>query len=201
MPLEADEAWNALWPGQVGTLDLLEIATENEKRLAVNMVTGGNTGAYMDALTDDIKQRWGAFCYLRGVVDVVRNLTTFEGRIHVDGQLIEGTEWLNLFVANGRYSGGGLLVSSQASLDNGQFHAVLINEGQPTEIASLAGQYLVGSFEEHSLVTSQAGSELRLESSQLWPCTADGETFEARELVIRVLSSALQVVHPNEPLA
>ena len=195
--LEPSEAWEICCTGTVEPVDLMEVHADGRRRLAINMVTAGNTGLYLDALTDDVKRRWGPFCYVRGVVDLVRNLTPFEGRIEVDGRAFEGTSWLNLFVANGRYSGGGLQVSERAQIGDGKFDFAGIAEGTPVDVATLAGEYLWGQFETHALVSARQGTEFHLQSDLPWPCTADGETFEARSLSIRLLPAALQIIGPT----
>lgn len=190
------EAWEICCTGAVQPVDLLEVHADERRRLAINMVTAGNTGLYLDALTDDVKRRWGPFCYVRGVVELVRNLTPFEGQIEVDGQPLAGTSWLNLFIANGRYSGGGLQVCERAQIGDGKFDVAGIAEGTPVDVATLAGEYLWGQFETHALVSARQGMQFRLQSELPWPCTADGETFEARSLSIRLLPGALLVVGP-----
>lgn len=195
MPLTLTEAWECLTQAQAEPCDLLRVKTESSERLVLNMVTAGNTGRYLENLTDDLKERWGPLCYLRGVVDVVANLTTYDAEILLDEQPLQEQHWLNVFIANGKFSGGGNPVLKDASPCDGKLNLLAIADGDPVGIASLPGSYLFGD-DQHELVHTGIGTEVQLRMGDEWPCTADGESFFAKELSVSVIPGALKILRP-----
>ncbi len=196
MPLNPVAAWAVATLGPVHWIDVIECTWDDGHCLATNMVTIGNTGAFLRDLTPEVKQRWGPFCYLRGVVDVAVNLQTFHADIALDGGKPEHREFLNCFIANGRTSGGGLTVAPGAKLDDGLAEVVLIRDGESPEIAGLVGQYAVGDFLAHHLVESRQAREIRIESAEELPCTVDGEVFTTRTLQLKVRPRSFAMVAP-----
>lgn len=197
LPLEPMAAWEAIEQGDLIDCDLLELEADGQSRVALNMLTAGNTGKYLENLTEEIKARWGPLCYLRGVVDVVVNLQVYHGQIEVDGQKIAGESWLNLFVANGKYSGGGQEVAANATPFDGTLNLLAIADGPPTELVSLPASYFRGEVPEHPLIHTSCGKSVTINSQEPWPCTADGESFKASLIHIRVIERALKVIQPQ----
>ncbi|MBA4031302.1 MAG: hypothetical protein C0478_10505 [Planctomyces sp.] len=200
MPLDPDQAWDALLAGDPAPCDVLRIVVDGQERIALNMFTAGNTGRYLESLTDEMKQRWGPLCYLRGVVDVVANLQTFSGDINLDGHGLAGREWLNLFIANGKFSGGGNEVMSAATPFDGRLNLLVVADGSPTSLMSLPASYFRGEVIEHPLVFAKAGHEVRIQAATPWPCTADGESFEASEIIATIQPKALTIIRPKATL-
>lgn len=196
-PLESMAAWKAIERGGLIDCDLLQLEVDGQSRVVLNMFTAGNTGKYLENLTEEIKARWGPLCYLRGVVDVVANLQVYEGQIEIDGQKIEGESWLNLFVANGKYSGGGQEVAANATPFDGTLNLLAIADGPPTELVLLPASYFRGEVPEHPLIHTSRGKSVTINSQEPWPCTADGESFKASLIHIRVIERALKIIQPQ----
>lgn len=177
-------------------VDLVHFRSSSEERYYANMLTAGNTGLYMDHLTEDIKHRWGPFSYLRGVVEILQHLEVFD----VEIRLADGTEIsceaFNLFVANGKMSGGGLNVCSQAELNDGLIDLIIIRKGEPQEIASLSSNYLLSDFLTHDLVEFRQTTSLEIRSTPPVPTTVDGERVGESPLDVQVVKHAISVLSP-----
>ena len=200
LPMDLEQAWEICLNGRILPIDLMRLRTnapQSGPPYAVNMITAGNSGVFLDLLTDEMKKQWGPLCYARGLLDVVWNLTAFEADVWIDEEQLETRRWLNLFIANGSYSGGGMTVSPQADPADGLFEFVAIEDGPPLDLAALPANYLLGEMENHQLVTHRRGSRLRMAGSAAWPCTADGEFFEATDLDVEVLSQRVRFLVPN----
>ena len=195
MPLVPEEAWPLCLAGEVRPIDLMKLSAGEEIHFAVNMITGGNTGSYSAVITDEDKQQWGPHCYLHGVVNVLSRLKVFL----IDYRIDEG-EWrtesvLNLFVANGRTSGGGLLVAPEASLADGQFDVILIRNGTVVDLASLAVDYAVARFLEHELVCFAKARKLEIRCAEPLDLSIDGDAIKGgRDFRIDCLASPLLAV-------
>ncbi|QDT37807.1 Diacylglycerol kinase [Stratiformator vulcanicus] len=196
LPLDADQAADVVESGQPKPIDLGVIEVREERRLFANMATAGNTGMYLDELDSDTKARWGPFCYMRGVVDLLRDLKPFQLTIEWDeGEPISG-DFLNVFVANGQGSGGGMTVSPDAKMDDGLFDVVLVRDGMPGEIAGLTAEYLMQTFMEHELIEFRRCRSLSIESDPSMSITADGELVGEAPARFEVLPGALRVISP-----
>lgn len=200
IPLDPLAAWELIGgSGHPEAVDVLRYRTASHSGVCVNMLTGGNTGRYLNAMTDEMKKRWGPFCYLRGVVDVLRDMESYNVQLTYPGGGSEMFDIINVFLANGRTSGGGLSVSPEAQLDDGLIDLVIVQEGTPQEIASLAAEYVIASFLEHDLVETRRVSELILSADRPLPLTADGESVGQAPLRVRVLPRAVRIIAGATP--
>jgi diacylglycerol kinase (ATP) len=196
LPLAPLDALRALDSAVATRMDVMCVSSSGGQRTCVNMVTGGNTGRYLQHMTDELKERWGPYCYLRGVIDVLRNLEPFRIDVICDDGPPEGFDALNVFVANGRFSGGGMAISPEAQLDDGQVDLVIIRDGDAGEIASLATEYVVADYLQHELVAFRRARRIELISEPALPLTADGDEIGTPPLTISVRPQCLRVLAP-----
>lgn len=199
IPLAPRPALDVLSSGSITPLDTVRFTSSRGTQSCVNMLTGGNTGKYLRHMTADVKRLWGPLCYLRGVVDVIRDLEVFDIEVTCDGGDSESFETLNIFVANGRFSGGGMLVSPHARPDDGLLDVVIVRNGEPVEIAMLSSRYLFTQFLEHELIEYRRARTLTItsrEPGQQMPLTADGDDAGETPLEVTVEPQSLRVVVP-----
>lgn len=201
MPLDQELAWEACVAGRAAPLDLLQVEIGGRSTYAANMVTAGNTGKYAAAITSDMKQRWGPFCYLRGTIDVLQELDVYEVLVQLDGeQQSRRYSALNVFVANGRTSGGGLTVAPESELDDGLLDVVLIQDGDAFDLAGLTADYLLSDFRNNDLVVHHRCREIRIAAQPAMPISIDGDPQEPGTVTVRVLPGALNAVRGGAAL-
>lgn len=193
MPLDAELAVDTVLFGETSRLDLVTLECESGSHVVANMCTGGNTGRYLEALTPEVKERWGPYSYLRGVVDVIGNLETFDVRLTLDDDS-EELSILNLFIANGRTSGGGLVVAPDSRFDDGLVDVVAVLDGSPTDIMALARDYVLADFLQHPLVLHRQVSHVRVEPHSPMPVTVDGDVVTEGPFEVRVDPRRIPVV-------
>lgn len=194
IPLTPFDAFSVLTNGPVVKVDVMELSSSSETRCCANMVTGGNTGRYLEKMTDEIKQRWGPFCYLRGVVDVLSDLQRYRIRVNCDDEPEEAFDVLNVFFANGKFSGGGLAVSPKAELDDGMIDVIIVRDGDPGDIASLATDYLAGDYLAHELIEFRRARTVTLTAEPAMPLTADGDEVGMTPLTTRIRPEQLKMI-------
>ncbi len=199
IPLDPSQAWRVALQGTPQPVDLLRVDADGSQRMAANMVTAGNTGRYLESMSDDIKQQWGPLAYIRGIATVLTELETFTAKIFVDGQELKHDGLFNLFVANGRTSGGGMPVVPDAEVDDGWFRFLGVHAGTALEVAGLAGSYLAGQYLATDQITHGIGRRLEFSAAEPWPWTIDGETFSASKVTVTVRPHAVQVIFPTAP--
>jgi len=194
MPLDPDQALDVCLRGDSAPMDVIRANIGTETRNVANMVTAGNSGRYAQVLTDEQKQAWGPFVYLRGVLDVLQDLQVFEIDCAFDGGRPERFRMLNLFLANGRTSGGGVPVAPAADLDDGFLDFVLIEDGTPLELASLTADFFLTSFLENNLVTWRRCRSVEIKAATPLPFSADGDVLGESPARFEIRADALRIV-------
>ncbi len=195
MPLDPATAIEVCLRGPVRPMDVMELTPEDgQTRVAGNMITAGNTGKYLDVLTEDLKQKWGALCYLRGAVDVLEDLEAFQLTLEADDDPPVKVEALNLFVANGRTSGGGMTVCSDAELDDGRVALLVIREGSGLDLAALTLDYLTSDVRDNDLVLHRRCRTIRVSCPTTLPLSADGDAIKSSQFTVTVRPGAIRAV-------
>jgi diacylglycerol kinase (ATP) len=197
MPLEPLEAIESLLWGTISSLDVVRATSSGGAHVYVNMLTAGNTGRYLHHMTGEIKSRWGPLCYLRGVIDVLRDLQVYRVQVACDDGPAEEFDVLNIFVANGRYSGGGLAVSPRAELNDGKLDVVIVQDGDAIDIASLTTEYVIADYLEHDLVEFRRAARVEITADPPMPATADGDEIGTTPLSIGIEPRRLRVLLPR----
>jgi diacylglycerol kinase (ATP) len=194
LPLSAVEALPLALEQPPIKVDVLELRAPGFHRFGTNMLAGGNTGQYTKQLTDEMKQQWGAFCFLRGAIEVLQNLEVFPVEVQFDDDPPLNLNVLNLFVANGRCAGAGLPVAPKAMLNDSWLDAVVVLDGTAVQLADLALTYVVGDPREHELILTRPIRRFAVRAAQPMAWAVDGQEFSAQELVVTMHASRLGVV-------
>jgi diacylglycerol kinase (ATP) len=198
LPLSAVESAPLLLQQPPKPLDVFHLSGTGPQgkidRYGVNMLAGGNTGQYTQQLTDEMKQQWGAFCFLRGAIEVLQNLEVYNVEVQFDDETPLAMNVLNLFVANGRCAGAGLPVAAGALLDDGWLDAVIVLDGTGVQLAQLALTYVVGNPREHELILARRVRKIAIRSQTPFAWAVDGQEFTASDLEITIQPARLPVV-------
>ena len=156
-------------------MDLVEATFDDQRMTYINMATGGNSGHVLELLDDEVKQRWGPLCYLRGAVDVLSDLQVYSTVATIDGEEFADLPLLNILVANGRCTDGGLNVAPHARLDDGMLDVLLILDGTPIDIAAMSAQLLISDYTQSDQVIWRQAREVSLRTEPAMKWTTDGE--------------------------
>ena len=196
VPLNPEQAIELLTIGHTERLDalLFRREAEEEPSYCFNVTSGGNSGRIHEVLTDEMKQAWGAWGYLRGAVELVSNLVTYRVQISVDDGPPETLSALNLILANGRYAGGGLSVAPLAKLNDGLMDIILVRDSPPLDIAAVAAKFSLGGYLDSEQVFFRQARKVTIHSDPPMPISLDGEPEEFRSMTMTTQSSALRVL-------
>ena len=86
---------------------------------------------------------------------------------------------MNVLVANGCCTGGGLKVAPHAELDDSLLDVLLILDGTPIDIAALSAQLLISDYTQNELVIWKQARRIRVQSKPGMRWTTDGEAVHA----------------------
>lgn len=200
IPLELPAALEIALGERVRPIDLMQARWEGGERLVVNMSTAGNTGLFMSQLTPDMKRRWGPFCYIRGVIDVIADMHVFDVEIACDGEPPRRFETLNLFIANGRSTGAGMTIAPTAELDDGLLDVVLVQDGTAVDIAELTAEYLLTDFLDNPLIVHSRARRIDVRSQPLMKFSMDGDLVTEGDVSFQVLPGCVQIAAPEANL-
>src|SRR5688572_23658173 len=109
LPLDPMEAVELLDAGRRRKLDLVQVSYEGKENWSINVAAGGFSGEVDEAMTVEMKQRWGPLAYLRSAASIVPDMTRYDTRIRYDDGAWERVHALNVIVANARTAAGGLV--------------------------------------------------------------------------------------------
>ena len=199
VPDDLSEAMQLLENGRAQPLDVIEIETPNEQRYFANIATGGNSHRVTDSITTEMKQRWGALCYLRGTISILNDLKTFHTAISFDGQPAETFDVWNIIVANGRTSGGRLEVAPKAKLDDGLMDIVIIRDGTLLDLAGMTFDLLTSqAYIESDQVEYRQARSISIKSEPKLLFSIDGDLVEQQPVQFQSCPKTIQVIVGSE---
>lgn len=194
MPLDFEEAFEVCRSGHAQPIDVIEASSSDGQRLVFNMATAGNTGRFVESIDEDFKKQWGVFSYVRAGVMALADLTPYELQVEVDGRPLPRCEAINVFIANGRSSGGGVQVAPQASLSDGLLDYVIVLNGSIGRLTSLAADYVMDRLLENDLIVHGQARELALKGNPPLQFSTDGESVSTPLSRFSVRPGALSAV-------
>jgi diacylglycerol kinase (ATP) len=203
MPLELDAAWKAIQERRLRSVDVVAVERDHSQRWFINMSVGGAIDQIHDRLTDEMKQRWGPFAYLRAGAEALKELLEEIGPHHVvlrfdDGAPLELEVW-SVAVANGRTVGGGIAVAPAAEVDDGLLDCVAIRGVRGLELAKVAGAMALGKHlesagAEDGAVIFHRARTIEVKTDPPMPFTTDGEINPASESCFTAQPRALEMI-------
>lgn len=198
IPSDLNAAWEIIEKRLVTPLDIVELRTPTETTRFANIATGGNSHRVTEAITPELKQRWGAMCYIRGAVGILNDLESFETSISFDGGSLEEFSVWNLIVANGRTSAGRIEVAPRARLDDGLMDVVIIQSGTIVNLADLSIRYIFADYIESNQVVYRQARQITLNSKPYINFSIDGDLVERQPISFTCLPAALKVIVGTE---
>lgn len=193
IPRDPRDAFDVIERGDVRHIDLALLRSGEREEVFANIATGGNSERIQELLTPQVKQAWGPLAYLRGALEVVRDLQTYDVRITLDDQSEQRHRAWSIIIANAR-SGGATAVAPRANPEDGLLEVILVLEGTAVDFATVATEYFIGDYLEHERVVYCRTRRLTLETDPPLALSADGERFETQPFHCEVLPAALPVI-------
>jgi diacylglycerol kinase (ATP) len=148
-------------------------------------------------LTTDLKSRWGRFSYARSLIDAFKSMRPYRAEIVCDGEEFS-VRSIHITVANGRFYGGGMALSKEASVDD---HKLRVFNLEPQSFWSLLSHSVVilgGQLKGREGVWLRSGRTLRIHTSRPLDIYADGEFISQTPAYFDLQPNSLQVYVPDE---
>lgn len=197
LPTDHGAAFDVLTHGYTIALDVFHLRASDADRYGVNVAAGGFSGAVGEALTEDLKKRWGPLAYLIGAVQALPELTPFHTTIQMDDAPPFTLDTFNVFVCNGRYVAGGKLADPDAEVYDGQLDVVVVRAGTGAEMAALAAQFMAGQHHESLMLDQYRARTVELRSEPGMLFNVDGELVTQEPIRFELHPAALRVLVPD----
>ena len=176
-------------------IDVVSSQNGTGQRFFINIASGGNSDEVTRCLTDDLKQRWGALCYLRGALQVLGNLASYRVTVQLtpDTPPSEVDVW-SILIANGRTNAGRLPVAPLANPEDGLLDVILIRDGTATDLVGLTARFLMQDYLHSEQVIFRQVPSLTLHCQRPLPFSFDGEAKDEAPTQFAIVPAALEVV-------
>lgn len=201
IPRRLDRAVEILRSGSTRRIDAIVcnasrgIGSGQVHCLAWNAVVAGFGGSVSAHLTPARKRRWRRFAYLRAVLSELRDLSSNEVHLEIDGAPHD-LDLLMLVIANGSRAGGGIPLASAARVDDGCLDVVGIRAGTPSGVLRLVPRVLSGRHLDQPGVFHARGRTVRVASHPGFPYNRDGEAWGSGSAEFEIRSDAVAFVRP-----
>lgn len=194
MPDELTEAAEVCLFGATRRIDAVECQSPSESRYFANVAAGGNSDHVTRCLTSEIKERWGAFCYLRGAIDVLADLEIYHAQVRFDDDEEFEMDLWNVIIANGRTNAGHLPVAPRANPEDGLIDVILIRDGTAADLAGIMARFLTSDYLDSPQVLFRQVRRVGIRSTPPMGYSLDGEAIDKEPIAFRCLPGAVEMV-------
>jgi len=199
LPLDPTLALHVAETGRPRRIDLIRWEGPNEAGLLINAATGGFSAVLHDRLNDELKQQWGDLAYLRAAMESLGDMPRFNASLRCDGEQLD-LDTQAMVVANGRFAGG-FELAPDAELADGRLDIGVATVESFAEGATLAVQMAFGVHRQGRVWHCRRSRRIQIDSDPEMFFIGDGESIGPSPLRFEVLSEAVEVMTPNEPIA
>lgn len=146
-----------------------------------------------EELTDEVKKQWGVFSYLKALFAALARSGQFRVTVTVDGR-IHRMRSMHLAVGNGRYYGGGNIISEDAYIDDGLLSVYSLGPQKFWKLLLLASLLRDGRQRHDQRIFTATAREIEVSTSQRMAIHADGEPVSHTPARFEVHPAALEAI-------
>ena len=200
LPFQFESLLPALQQSPSCRLDLMQLILDGDqqkgRRICLNAASFGLSGkaAYSaDKLFSFLPPAIG---YLGAFFAHLPLFPPFRAEITVDGRAwYQGNLW-NLFLCNGRFSGGGMVWAPEADLQDGQADVLLIQPVPWRRVPGYVPKLFNGTLPEVTEARTCRVGEIEIRLDRMVDAELDGEPYRFRNLRMKMLPGALPWIMP-----
>lgn len=200
IPRGLDGAVRVALEGATRTIDLGLAAYRSwrgpdEQSYFVNIASAGMSGAIAKRVNDSSAGRAARAAYLWATLSVFARWKSTEVRVSVDDD-IRGGRMHDVIVANCRYFGGGMMITPEASPDDGLLDTLLIGDVTKADLVRTLPKIYRGTHLPHPKAELLRGKVVSIEADVPLPVELDGEQPGTTPVRFEVVPRALRVRVP-----
>jgi YegS/Rv2252/BmrU family lipid kinase len=198
VPVHLHKALHILQQKKTMPVDIGQISVDgNHTRFFDNNI-GVGFDAYVNYESIKIRHLRGVAIYLTAVIKSIFKYKAPLMHVEINGETFE-RRILMMTIGNGTCSGGGFYITPHAKVDDGFFDVCSIDAMGKARMLSSLVKVMKGTHLNINGVKLQRAVEVYIRSKEALPIHADGEvvSLDAHEIKLKILPSALQVIHGN----
>lgn len=192
IPADLDKAIRIIAEGNTRAIDLGSV---NDK-LFFNVASVGLSVELARELTPDLKRKFGRIGYALAALRVLSRARPFRVQIDCTDRSVS-TFSLQVAVGNGRYYGGGNLVSREAAIDDSLLDLYSLEFAHAWRLLLMIWSFRQGKHIEQKDVRGLQGAEFEVRTRRPRPVNADGEIVTQTPASFKVLPRAIEVLVPR----
>ena len=163
--------------------------------LFANAASAGMSGAIAMRANETTKALGGKLSYLWATLAVFARWQNSDIRVSVDDE-IRGGRMHDVVVANGRYLGGGMMLTPDASPDDGLFDVLLIGDLTKRDLMLTLPKTYRGTHLPHPKAEVLRGAAVTVDAPVALPIQLDGEQPGTTPVRFEIVAQALRLRVP-----
>ena len=201
IPHKIEDAIDVALNGVAREIDLGRVTYRSwggvdEVRWFANVASVGMSGAIAQRANDTSKALGGKISYLWATLAVFARWKVSDVHVTVDDDVRSG-RMHDVIVANGRYFGGGMMITPEASSDDGLFDVLLLGDLTKRDLMATLPKTYRGAHLPHPKAELLRGSTVTIDAPTPLPVELDGEQPGTTPVRFEIVPRALRVRVPR----
>ena len=138
------------------------------------------------------KHAGGTIPYLTTLFSTISSYRNKDVVVKIDDRQMEGV-MNSVVVCNGKYFGGGMMISPNSKIDDGKFHVITLGNFGTLEVMLNTPRLYNGTILTHPKVSEYQATIVTVQSKQRMLIQADGEFIGPGPATFRILPAALKL--------
>ncbi|PZQ18011.1 MAG: lipid kinase [Ancylobacter novellus] len=192
LPVDLDAAMDVVAEGATRRIDL---GLVNDTPF-FNVASLGLSVELAEALTGDLKKRFGKLGYAIAAVRTLSKAKPFRAEIVSEGRKVRSLT-LQVAVGNGKFYGGGNQVYEAAVVDDGVLDLYSLEFTRAWRLVLMLKALRFGQHGSWREIRNMRGADFEIRTRRPRPVNADGEIVTETPARFRILPRALEVIVPR----
>lgn len=198
VPVIAGEAVSILVRGSTRSVDVGQIKIHRENKTDTHYFVNSFSYGLGGEVARNIQRNESMFSptttyFIASTLGFLKS-KPFEIEFTLNGDNSFKKECMNVFVMNGRYSGGGMHWAPPGRLDDGLVDLVVIEKLPKFKLAMITPKVYDGTFLSVKEVKHNQVSSVRMKAKKEMYLEMDGEVTQAKDIEISVIPQAIQFI-------
>lgn len=165
---------------------------KDTRRFFANVAGMGFDAEVIERTESGGKRGGGTIPYYANLIATIRSYQNKDVTVHLDDQTL-AARMNSVVICNGKYFGGGMMISPNATLDDGKFDVIILGDLGRLEVVMNTPRLYNGTILTHPKVSEYRTTTVSVESKQRMLIQADGEFIGAGPATFRILPAALKL--------
>jgi len=185
---------NSAKPIDVGVFEYINFSGNSARRFFLNILSGGFSGAVTDKANKGKKSIFRGLTYTLSLISTLLFITIPEGILkHGDNEL--NGKFFEFDIANGKYFGGGMLVSPKADITDGLLNISVFKNYTGLEVLFKIKKLFDGTILTEKKLYHDFAKEIFVKTEPLSLIEADGEVLGYTPVKAKAIPKIIKVVY------